>query len=144
MKSLKDIIQNLYEKTDYYKYEKIRGEWEEQNIKIDEQQSEINKLNRKYIKLKKEYEQYTKGSLEALDFRIKEINKLEELNIKTSQKLKDKEKERRKLAGKIGGYQKQINKLEMQVEFLKTNRRSPSLEELKDYELKRKRSVNNE
>lgn len=144
MKSLREIMQKLYEKTDYYKYEKMRGEWEEQNIKIDEQQSEINKLNRKYIKLKKEYEQYTKGSLEALDFRIKEINKLEELNIKTSQKLKDKEKERRKLAGKIGGYQKQINKLEMQVEFLKTNRRSPSLEELKDYELKRKRSVNNE
>lgn len=151
MKSLKEIIQNLYEKTDYYKLEKLREEWEDQNIKIDEQQSEINKLNKKYNKLKKELElevqekaKYIKDSSEAIEFRINEIKKLEETNLKINEKLKEKEQARRKLAGKIGGFQKQINKLEYQVEFLKTNRRSPNLEEIKDYEYRRKRGAKDE
>lgn len=36
---------------------------------------------------------------------------------------------------------KEIRKLNKTIEFLKTNKRAPSLEELKDYQFKRKKSV---
>lgn len=151
MRTLKELIKYVYERSEHYQFLKIKEEWEKQNITIDEQQKDITKLIRKNNTLKRELEnekgiknEIITASQETIEEKNKAINKLELINLKLNEKLKEKEKARRKLAGKIGGYQKQINKLEMQVEFLKTNRRSPSLEELKDYELKRKRSVNNE
>lgn len=144
MKGLKEKLQNLYKKTYYYQSEKIREEWEQQNIKIDEQQTEINKLIKKCGKLSKENEKNKKVFQEEIEFRKQEIIKLEEINLKISERLKEKESARRKLASKIGGYQARINKLEHQVDFLKTNRRSPSLEEIKDYEYRRKRGGKDE
>lgn len=137
MKGLKEKLHNLYKKTYYYQSEKIREEWEQQNIKIDEQQTEINKLIKKCGKLNKENEKNKNMFQEEIEFRKQEISKLEEINSKISERLKEKEKARRKLAGKIGGYQSKINRLETQVKFLKTNRRAPKLEEIKNYEFKR-------
>lgn len=58
---------------------------------------------------------------------------------KLKSELRKKETQRRKTAGKIGGLRKKISKLEEVNKFLKENRRSPSLEELKDYEQRRKK-----
>lgn len=151
MKSLKEAIKGIFDDTEHCMYLKIREEWEQQNILIDEQYSEITKQRNKIAKLKQEIELEKELKQECVDEGQKVIdekniviNKLELMNVELNNKLKEKESARRKLASKIGGYQARINKLEMQVEFLKTNRRSPNIEEIKDYELKRKRRLKNE
>ena len=67
--------------------------------------------------------------------------KIDTLNVK----LQETEEARRKSAGSIGGLKAQINKLTKKLDeanytinFYKTHRKSPSLEELKAYEYSRK------
>lgn len=151
MIKIKEKIKALLESTEYYQLLKIKEEWEEQNVLIDEQFRELTKKTNKIKKMAKEIEEYNKvkdgyireGQKIINDKNIM-INELELKNVELTKKIKDKESARRKLASKIGGYQAKINKLEHQVEFLKTNRRSPNLEEIKDYEYRRKRGTKDE
>lgn len=116
-------------------YEQLKEEWEEQNVEIDKLIAERNRKQKTLETLR--------GVLESMETEKKElfftIAKLEA-------DLEEKESKRRKTAAKIGGYQKEINKLKEEItklkeanEFLKNNRRAPNLEELKDYTLRRKR-----
>lgn len=91
---------------------------------------------------------------EIIDLKSKVTNLTVELN--------EREHQRRASAGKVGGLKAKINSQEKEisnlkeqleekdklladanrkVDFLKNNRRSPNLEELKDYEQRRKRSI---
>ena len=89
-------------------------------LKTKQQEKDLKSLSSEKIKLEKE--------LSEKDIQIKKLET----------DLKEKEKQRHSSASKNGGYMVKIKELESQVEFLKTHRRSPSLDELKDYTLRRK------
>lgn len=109
-------------------YEQLKGDWERQNGEIDRLVSERNRKQKTLEMLRGILEDNAKKEMELLDI----IAKLEA-------DLEEKEEQRHKTAAKLGGYQKEINKLKEQVEFLKTNRRAPNLEELKNYTQRRKK-----
>ncbi len=109
-------------------YEQLKEDWEKQNAEIDRLISERNRKQKTLEMLRGILEDNAKKEMELLDI----IAKLEA-------DLEEKEKQRKTAASKLGGYQKEINKLKDQVEFLKTNRRAPNLEELKNYTQRRKK-----
>ena len=139
-----------------FNYKKLSEEW-----KKETKQSELNGIesNKKIEKLNREREliQQEKDNLINLrDRRIQDLNsqvgKLkrnlsskEKEYLDLQNKLEEKEKARRSLACKLGGIQGTIKHLEKELEiandkidFLKNNRKSPSLEELRAYEYSRK------
>lgn len=109
-------------------YNQLKEDWEKQNIEIDRLTAERNRKQKTLETLRDVLEDYEKEKRDLLDI----IAKLEA-------DLEEKEQQRHKTAAKLGGYQKEINKLKDQVEFLKTNRRAPNLEELKNYTQRRKK-----
>ena len=109
-------------------YDQLKEDWEKQNIEIDRLIAERNRKQKTLETLRDVLEDYEKEKRDLLDI----IAKLEA-------DLEEKEQQRHKTAAKLGGYQKEINKLKEQVEFLKTNRRAPNLEELKNYTQRRKK-----
>lgn len=109
-------------------YESLYDEWCKQNAEIDKLTAEKNRKQRIIDGLKEEDAEKTRA-----------LNKFVETIEKYKTDLQEKEKQRHKTAAKLGGYQKEINKLKEQIEFLKNNKRAPNLEELKDYTLRRKR-----
>ena len=109
-------------------YEQLKADWERQNAEIDRLTAERNRKQKTTETLKEFIEEMNLEKKDLLDI----IAKLEA-------DLEDKESKRRKTAAKVGGYQKEINKLKEQVEFLKNNRRAPNLEELKNYTQRRKK-----
>lgn len=109
-------------------YNQLKEDWEKQNIEIDKLTAERNRKQKTLETLRDVLEDYEKEKRDLLDI----IAKLEA-------DLEEKEQQRHKTAAKLGGYQKEINKLKEQVEFLKTNRRAPNLEELKNYTQRRKK-----
>lgn len=140
-------------------YRELKGEWEQQNRTIDELTVERNKKEKAVEKLKKEkvelQEKYDetvstiakinnekekfKTDLEVANLKIKNLEKdLKKQKLKYEKELEEKEKSRHSSASKNGAYAVRIKELETQVEFLKKHRRSPSLDELKDYTLRRK------
>lgn len=96
-------------------------------LKTKQQEKDLKKLS---LDLTEE-KQNSEDLIKLLDKKDRQIKKLEA-------DLKEKEKQRHSSASKNGGYVVKIKELESQVEFLKTHRRSPSLDELKDYTLRRK------
>ena len=116
-------------------YEELKEDWEEQNIEIDRLTAERNRKQKTLETLRGVLEDNEREKRDLLDI----IAKLEA-------DLEDKEKQRHKTAAKIGGYQKEINKLKEEItqlktanDFLKNNRRAPNLEELKNYTQRRKK-----
>ena len=96
-------------------------------LKNNQQEKDLKKLS---LDLKDE-KKNNEDLIKLLDKKDRQVKKLEA-------DLKEKEKQRHSSASKNGGYMVKIKELESQVEFLKTHRRSPSLDELKDYTLRRK------
>lgn len=109
-------------------YNQLKEDWEKQNAEIDKLTAERNRNKKVMETLREVLEEKEQEKKDLLDI----ISKLET-------DLEEKESQRKRTASKVGGYQKEINKLKEQVEFLKNNRRAPNLEELKDYTLRRKR-----
>ena len=109
-------------------YEELKEDWEKQNVEIDKLTAERNRKQKTLEILRGVLEDNEQEKRDLLDI----IAKLEA-------DLEEKEKQRKTAASKIGGYQKEINKLKEQVEFLKNNRRAPNLEELKNYTQRRKK-----
>lgn len=158
--NLKENIVHIIKVITGQEYKELKGEWEQQNITIDKLTLERNKEAKKVEKLKKEklelegsYEEEKQILLEDIDdlrnglqvamVKIKKLEKdLKDQKAKHEKALKEKENQRKQLACRIGGYVTENNKLKDQVNFLKTCKRAPSLDELKDYTLRRK-SVSN-
>jgi chromosome segregation ATPase len=116
-------------------YEQLKEDWEEQNIEIDRLTAERNRKQKTLETLRGVLEDNEREKRDLLDI----IAKLET-------DLEEKEKQRHKTAAKLGGYQKEINKLKEEIsklkeanDFLKNNRRAPNLEELKNYTLRIKK-----
>ena len=109
-------------------YEELYDDWRRQNAEIDRLRAEKNRKQRTIDGLREEDEEKTRA-----------LNKFAETIEKYEADLLKKEKQRKTAASKLGGYQKEINKLKEQIEFLKSNRRAPNLEELKDYQLRRRK-----
>lgn len=137
IKDIKEKVIRFIKNADYHE---LKAEWEKQNALIYIQDAQLITKGKMIQSLRNDLKQSRiekqecilagQNIIEEKTKRIKELEK----------KLEEKEKARRKLASSIGGYKKQINsqdekieKLEKQVEFLKTNRRAPNLQELKDY-----------
>ena len=149
-------------------YEKLVEDWEVQNKSIDTQAALINSQGKKISEYKRELEateerianmqasfekeqEKLKNEYETAEARrriaagknggyVKHIHKLEdrikELEIEKSQNeqcIRDIEEHSKQ-------QEEQIQKLEKSNEFLKNNRRAPNIEELKDYQLRRKRN----
>lgn len=137
IREIKEKVIRIIKNTDY---KELKAEWEKQNALIDIQDAQlvtkgkmIQSLRNDLKQSRLEKQECILAGQEIIEEKTKRIKELEK-------KLEEKEKARRKLASSVGGYKKQINsqdekikKLEKQVEFLKTNRRAPNLQELKDY-----------
>ena len=137
---MKEIIEKVVRFIKNADYHELRAEWEKQNALIDIQDAELITKGKMIQSLRNDLKQSRIEKQECIlagqniiEEKTKTIKELEK-------KLEEKEKARKKLASSIGGYKKQINtqkekieKLEKQVDFLKTNRRAPNLQELKDY-----------
>ena len=154
--NLKENIIHIIKVITGQDYRELKGEWEQQNITIDELRLERNKKEKTIEKLKKEkvenQEEYARTMLEIrkekdnvqteLDLakvKIKNLEKdLKDQKEKYEKEIEEKEKSRHSSASKNGAYVVRIKELEAQVEFLKKHRRSPSIDELKDYTLRRK------
>lgn len=67
--------------------------------------------------------------------------RLEEEIKELKSSLTEKKKESKKMDKQLDEKDKQLEDAERKIKFLKGNRRAPNLEELKDYELKRKRII---
>lgn len=112
-------------------YEDLYDDWQRQNAEIDQLIAKRNRQSKEIAELEKSL---SKSRIEY----VQDVRKLNEKLEKKETELEEKEKQRKTAACKLGGYQKEINKLRAQVEFLKNNKRAPNLEELKDYQLRRK------
>lgn len=137
---IKDIKEKVIRFIKNADYKELKAEWEKQNALIDIQEAQLITKGKMIQSLRNDLKQSRIEKQECIlagqniiEEKTKTIKELEK-------KLEEKEKARKKLASSIGGYKKQINsqdekieKLEKQVEFLKTNRRAPNLQELKDY-----------
>lgn len=133
-------------------YRELKADWEKQNITIDEltlernrKQKRIELLTRNKVELEDKEKVYLKDiedlreGLKAATLRIKQQEKdLKDQKEKYEKDLERKEEQRKQLACRIGGYVTENNKLKDQVDFLKTCKRAPNLEELKNYTLRRK------
>lgn len=158
-KNLKELI-NCIRVVPYMEYRELKGEWEKQNIDLDNAKLEKTKLLKNIEKLTNEkfeitanYEtekQQFQKDIEDLKNELElEKNKTKNLgndlkilankNKKLEKDLEEKEKQRHSNASKNGWYAVKVKELEAQVEFLKKHKRAPSLEELKDYTLRRKK-----
>lgn len=139
-----------------FNYKKLKEEWQKESLQNDcdliESQNKIKKINNDRELIQQEKDKLIK----LRDDRIGELNKcvgklkrkmsvIEEENNKLKADIKLKEESRHSSASKVGALQKNINRLEKElklandkIEFLKNNRKSPSLEELKAYEYSRR------
>ena len=120
-------------------YTKLEEESESYNNECDKKQRKIESLKDELKQCINEKQECILAGQEVIEEKVKIIKKLEN-------KLEEKEKARRKAVSSTGGLKKQIKnqaevieKLEKSVEFLKTNRRAPNIEELKDYFYRRKK-----
>ena len=142
---LKDLIDYI-RVVPYQEYKELKGEWEQQNIDLDKAKLEKRKLLKEISKLTNEkfgiiakYEE-DKKLLQDNNESLKTALGVATLRIKELEKaLKEKERQRHSTASKNGWYALRVKELEGQVEFLKTHRRSPNLEELKCYTERRKK-----
>lgn len=114
------------------------------NEKINQLEEKINRKqnNFEYEKIRvSQLNDYIDELKRDINEKFKEL-KQQEIIIETKNNLMiNLEKKRRESAGKVGGLQKEINKLKEElniankkIEFLKTHRKAPSMEELKAYE----------
>ena len=114
------------------------------NEKINQLEEKINRKQNNFESEKIRVSQlndYIDELKRDINEKFKEL-KQQEIIIETKNNLMiNLEKKRRESAGKVGGLQKEINKLKEElniankkIEFLKTHRKAPSMEELKAYE----------
>ena len=150
--NLKENVIHIIKVVTGQDYRELKREWEQQNITIDEltlernrKQKRIELLTRNKVELEDKEKAYLKDiedlreGLKAATLRIKQQEKdLKDQKEKYEKDLERKEEQRKQLACRIGGYVTENNKLKDQVDFLKTCKRAPSLEELKNYTLRRK------
>lgn len=143
---LKDCFNDWIKSTEVYRQKE--EEANDYNLECQRKEERISKLRDDIKQCKAEKQELILGGQVIIEAKINEIKGLEKQKAILEEKLQTKEQQRRKLAGSIGGYkskinkqEKEINNLNERIEFLKTNRRAPNIEELKDYKYKRKKSV---
>lgn len=144
---IKDCFYDFIKSTEVYRQKE--EEANDYNAECQIKEERIKKLKEDIKECKAEKQECILSGQAIVEEKVLTIKNLKNVIANLENKLKEKEKQRRKSAGSIGGLKKQIKrqeevieKLEKQVEFLKTNRRAPNIEELKDYFGRRKKSVN--
>lgn len=125
----------------YKKINKLEEEKKQYEYIAKEKDNLIQLRDKKVQSLSDKYSSIIKRNNELREIIEINLQKNDELNVK----LQETEEARRKSAGSIGGLKAQINKLTKKLDeanytinFYKTHRKSPSLEELKAYEYSRK------
>lgn len=136
-------IEKIIKSTKIYK--ELQLESESYNLECQRKEDRIIKLKQKVKEVIEEKQECILSGQTVIEGKIEEIKNLRITILSLEQRLEEKERQRRKVAGSIGGYKSALRKrdtkiadLNKTIEFLKSNRRSPNIEELKDYEFKRK------
>lgn len=145
-KLIERILHNFVINTEVFK--DTKEERDNYDCECGIKQKKIEKLQHD-LKLKEQEKQECILSGQAVIEEKTNKNKtLEKEILELKNKLELKEKQRRSAVGSVGSCKVKIKKLEEEtknlnerIDFLKTNRRAPSIEELKDYKYKRKKSV---
>ncbi len=119
-------------------YKEIEKEAENYNTECSRKQRRIEKLQHDLRFKEQEKQELVLSGQTVIEEKVETIKNLQAEVEKITQKNKTIENKRRKAVSSIGGLKKEINKLKEANDFLKKNRRSPSLEELKDYQYRRK------
>lgn len=147
---MKDRIENVFEiiikKTKTYR--KIEKESENYNDECRKKEERIKKLKEEIKQCIAEKQECVLSGQSVIEEKEKQTKALKEEIAKLEKKLENKELQRRKNAGSIGGLKRRIATLEKEIEglketndFLRKHRRAPSIEELREYDMRRKRSV---
>ena len=146
---LKDCFNDWIKSTEVYRQKE--EETNDYNLECQRKEERIKKLRDDIKQCKAEKQECILSGQAIVEEKVLTIKNLKNVIANLESKLKEKEKQRRKSAGSIGGYKAKIKKqeeviesLEKQVEFLKTNRRAPNIEELKDYFYRRKKKIKTE
>lgn len=124
--------------------EELQNQIKESSVKEEDKKKIKRELNTRIVLLEEEKKILYEQIDETKETYEKELNALKVNHEKEIDKLKlklQREKEEKTalasskggLVSKVNRQDKKIKKLESQIEFLKNNRRSPSLEELKSY-----------
>lgn len=141
---LEEILENFIKSTEIYK--NLEKEAESYNIECSKKEAKIQQLRKDAKRCITEKQECILSGQGIIEEKISKIKWLEKEIDDLKDKLQEKEQQRRKLAGSVGGYKTKIKRQEEEIEnlneridFLKNNRRAPNIEELKDYEYRRKK-----
>ena len=145
-KLIERILHNFIINTEIFK--DVKEEKDNYDCECGKKQRTIEKLQHDLKLKEQEKQECILSGQTVIEEKTNQIKSLKKDISLLESKLNTKEKQRRKAAGSVGGCKIKIKKLEEEIknlneriEFLKTNRRAPSIEELKDYKYKRKKSV---
>lgn len=129
--------------TVYTDLEKERNDFD---AECGKKQRKIESLQKDLKFKEKEKQELVLSGQTVIEEKTETIKNLKTEIERLENKLKEKEIERRKVAGRIGGLKtkivnrnKRIKELEDTNNFLRNHRRAPTIEELKDYQLRRKK-----
>ena len=145
---MREFIESLFEnfiKTSSF-YKEIEKEAENYNAECSRKENKIQQLRKDAKQCIAEKQECILSGQGIIEEKISEIKRLKEENAGLKDRLQEKEKQRRKAVSSVGGYKAKVTRLEEEIknlneriDFLKHNRRAPSIEELKDYEYRRKK-----
>ena len=141
---IENIFENFIKSSTFYK--ELEKESESYNVECSKKEARIQQLRENAKQCIAEKQENILAGQGIIEEKISKIKGLEKEVNDLKDKLQEKELQRRKLAGSVGGYKTKVKRLEEEIEslneridFLKNNRRAPSIEELKDYEYRRKK-----
>ena len=143
-KIIKSLLDEFIKNSEIYK--DAVEEAESYDIECGKKQRRIEKLQSDLKFKEKEKQELVLSGQTVIEEKTETIKNLKVEIERLETKLKEKEAERRKAVSSIGGLKtkivnrdKKIKKLEDTNDFLRNHRRAPNLEELKDYQLRRKK-----
>ena len=129
-------------------FKKLEEESDSYNTECRKKEERIKKLKDEIKKCVTEKQECILSGQAVIEEKVNQIKNLQKNILQLETKIQLKEQQRRKAVGSIGGcktkisnLEKEIKNLNERIDFLKNNRRAPSIEELKDYDFKRKKSV---
>ena len=141
---IESVLENFIKSSSFYK--EIEKEAENYNAECSKKETKIQQLRKDAKQCIVEKQECILSGQGIIEEKISEIKGLKKENADLKDRLQEKEKQRRKAVGSVGGYKTKVARLEEEIEnlnerieFLKHNRRAPSIEELKDYEYRRKK-----
>lgn len=141
---IEELLERFIKSTEIYK--NLEKEAESFNVECSKKETRIQQLKKETKQCIAEKQECILTGQGIIEEKVSEIKGLKKENADLKDRLEEKEKQRKKAVCSVGGYKTKIIRLEEEIanlneriDFLKHNRRAPSIEELKDYEYRRKK-----